>query len=168
MVASGADLRLPIHRFYTSFPNYGTGDERVPAIRSAGESREGRTGMRLLRQGIKAHGGTEPDDMRPSSGRPIDLVHLAHQTLGDRELEREILGLMARQLEQCSIRFDLATDGERSALAHAVKGAARNIGAFALANSAQGVEDRPSDQAARASMMKEMSRADGFIRSLLG
>ena len=32
---------------------------------------------------------------RPSGGRPIDLVHLARQTGGDKALESEVLALFA-------------------------------------------------------------------------
>ncbi|GGD91287.1 hypothetical protein GCM10011390_07560 [Aureimonas endophytica] len=104
---------------------------------------------------------------RPSTERPIDLVHLASQTLGDRELEREILALMARQVEQCAARLELASEAERGALAHALKGSARNVGAFALADAAQAVEDHPAAAAALAAMREEIGRARDFIGSLL-
>ena len=41
--------------------------------------------------------GGESSDTRRS--RPIDLAHLSHQTMGDRDLEREVLGLFAEQVE---------------------------------------------------------------------
>ena len=37
----------------------------------------------------------------PSSERPIDLVHLARQTLGDKDTETQVLCLFARQARQC-------------------------------------------------------------------
>lgn len=111
--------------------------------------------------------GQIPASARPSRSRPIDLVHLAGQTLGDRELEREVLGLMSSQVEQCAARIEAATDRERSRLAHALKGAARNVGAFALADRAQVTEDRPADAHAVAALLDEMTRTDAFIRTLL-
>lgn len=106
--------------------------------------------------------------VRPSRSRPIDLVHLAAQTLGDRELEREVLGLMAMQVEQCAARIGAAGDKDRRSMAHALKGAARNVGAFALAERAQASEDAPTDVAATAALVSEMRRTGDFIRALLG
>jgi HPt (histidine-containing phosphotransfer) domain-containing protein len=103
----------------------------------------------------------------PSRGRPIDLVHLARQTLGDRSLEREIMVLMLRQIEQCAARLDLATDADRGRLAHSIKGAARNVGAFALAERSQALEDAPGDADASRAMLAEMRRAASFIATLL-
>src|ERR1700709_1397810 len=45
-----------------------------------------------------------PDNSRgpgPSKGRPIDLVHLAKQTMGDKVLEIEVLQMFARQARAC-------------------------------------------------------------------
>lgn len=109
-----------------------------------------------------------PVEDRPSKGRPIDLVHLARQTLGDRELEREILQLMACQVESCDARIDLATAAERRSLAHAIKGAARNVGAFALGDAAEAVEEEPADDGRLPAMKAELRRAGSFIRTLLG
>lgn len=102
----------------------------------------------------------------PSRGRPIDLVHLSRQTLGDTALEQEVLGLMGRQIEVFACRIDLATDEERRHIAHALKGAARNIGAFALADAAEVFEQAPADAAARAALGDEMRRTSAFITVL--
>ena len=104
----------------------------------------------------------------PSRGRPIDLVHLTRQTLGDQALEHEVLGLMNRQIEAFSGRIDLATEDERRHIAHALKGAARNIGAFALADAAEAFEHAPTAKAAREALSAEMVRAAAFIASLNG
>ena len=37
----------------------------------------------------------------PSRARPIDLVHLARSTRGNKETETTVLGLFARQARQC-------------------------------------------------------------------
>ena len=104
----------------------------------------------------------------PSRGRPIDLVHLTRQTLGDQALEHEVLGLMNRQIEAFAGRIDLATEDERRHIAHALKGAARNIGAFALADAAEAFEQAPAERTARAALGAEMVRTAAFIASLNG
>ncbi|KAB0680845.1 Hpt domain-containing protein [Aureimonas leprariae] len=124
--------------------------------------------MNQRRRVLDRQSGETAEAARPSRARPIDLVHLAGQTLGDRALEREILGLMAIQVEQCSARLGTANDGERRSLAHAIKGAARNIGAFALADRAEVSENHPGDSLATASLLAEMQRTGAFIRTLLG
>lgn len=80
-----------------------------------------------------------------SRGRPVDLVHLARQSMGDREIEREVLGLFVQQA--LSVRDEIATaDAKRRLfLAHGLKGSARGIGAFAVADCAAEIERDPED-----------------------
>jgi HPt (histidine-containing phosphotransfer) domain-containing protein len=104
----------------------------------------------------------------PSRGRPIDLVHLTRQTLGDLALEREVLGLMQRQILAVADRLDLATEAERRQIAHALKGTARNVGAFALSAAAEALETVPGSLPACGALKAEMRRASVFIRSLGG
>ena len=74
--------------------------------------------------------------------RPIDLVHLARQTLGDRELEREILALFVRQSRTLGSRIAaLMTGPECGDLVHTLKGSARAVGAWRVARQAEQVED---------------------------
>jgi HPt (histidine-containing phosphotransfer) domain-containing protein len=70
----------------------------------------------------------------------IDLVHLARQTAGDRDLEQELLALFADQCVKhlATIRA-ASTDAGRDA-AHTLKGAARAIGAWTVAQAAAEVE----------------------------
>ncbi|TKT76866.1 Hpt domain-containing protein [Aquamicrobium sp. LC103] len=82
-----------------------------------------------------------------SSGtRAIDLAHLARQTLNDRAIEQEVLDMFVHQLVTIKARIVEATSEERQALAHGLKGAARGIGAFAVADCAGLIEARPDDQ----------------------
>ena len=70
---------------------------------------------------------------------PLDLDHLARMTLGDAELEHEVLAMFAEQ----SIRLVAAMaplPADASALAHKLKGSARGIGAWAVAEAAGAVE----------------------------
>ncbi len=81
----------------------------------------------------------------PAADRPIDLVHLSRQTLGDRELEIELLSLFERQAAQVMERL-LQPNGNgerrwRHDLAHTLKGSARAIGAGRVAACAQVFEE---------------------------
>lgn len=75
-----------------------------------------------------------PDD------RPIDLVHLARTTLGDRSLEREVLQLFDRQSILLLGRMRAAAPGGIGMLAHTLKGSARGIGAWRVARAAETLE----------------------------
>jgi HPt (histidine-containing phosphotransfer) domain-containing protein len=67
----------------------------------------------------------------PAEG-PIDLEHLRRMTLGDTGLEREVLAMFAAQTVSL-IGALAALPPETGALAHTLKGSARAIGAFAVA-----------------------------------
>ncbi len=69
--------------------------------------------------------------------RPVDLVHLSRQAMGDKDLENEVLRLYAHQAEMCVNQLR-AADNARSWLeaAHALKGSARGIGAWKVADDA--------------------------------
>ena len=75
-----------------------------------------------------------PDD------RPIDLVHLARMTLGDRSLEREVLQLFDRQSTLLIARMRTAAPDGVAMIAHTMKGSARGIGAWRVARAAEAVE----------------------------
>jgi HPt (histidine-containing phosphotransfer) domain-containing protein len=71
----------------------------------------------------------------------IDLDHLARMTLGERELEREVLTLFAQQSADLLQRLE-RLPREGASLAHTLKGSARGIGAFAVAEAAENLEQR--------------------------
>jgi HPt (histidine-containing phosphotransfer) domain-containing protein len=78
---------------------------------------------------------------RPASiERPIDLVHLARMTLGERSLERELLQLFERQANLLLQRMQAAPVEELPTLAHTLKSSARVIGAAQVARAAEAVE----------------------------
>ena len=85
-----------------------------------------------------------PDD------RPIDLVHLARTTLGDRSLEREVLQLFDRQSTLLLARMRAAAPGGMIMLAHTLKGSARGIGAWRVARAAEALELAEGAQASGA------------------
>jgi HPt (histidine-containing phosphotransfer) domain-containing protein len=74
-------------------------------------------------------------------GPAIDTDHLARMTLGERDLEREVLGLFARQSADLLARLE-RLPREGAALAHTLKGSASGIGAFAVAQAADDLEQR--------------------------
>lgn len=86
--------------------------------------------------------------------RPLDLDHLNKYTGGDRGLNREILKLFEEQCATTLAQLEaLATDDGAGTknwhdLAHTLKGAARGVGAFGLADVAAEAEKIPSDKAA--------------------
>ncbi len=73
--------------------------------------------------------------------RPIDLVHLSKFTMGDKDLEREVLNLFATQSALYMDRLREAED-DRAWLeaVHTLKGSATGVGAWRVANYAGEVE----------------------------
>jgi HPt (histidine-containing phosphotransfer) domain-containing protein len=96
----------------------------------------------------------------PVSGeRPIDLVHLARMTLGDRGLEREVLALFDRQAGMLLLRMQEAARAGICAAAHTLKGSARGIGAWRVARAAEAVE-QAADSAAERELEAAIARLD--------
>ena len=80
-----------------------------------------------------------------AGSRPVDLAHLARQTMGDRALEQEVLALFVQQALAVRDKILDADVKERLLLAHGLKGSARGVGAFAIADCAAVVEGQPDD-----------------------
>ncbi|MBR0843964.1 Hpt domain-containing protein [Bradyrhizobium liaoningense] len=70
---------------------------------------------------------------------PLDLDHLSRMTLGDAELEQEVLAMFAEQAAGLLAAM-AAMPAEAGALAHKLKGSARGIGAFVVADAAARLE----------------------------
>jgi HPt (histidine-containing phosphotransfer) domain-containing protein len=76
--------------------------------------------------------------LAPDDG-PLDLEHLRRMTLGDAGLEHEVLAMFSAQT--ASLTGALATmPADAGALVHTLKGSARAIGAFAVADAAARLE----------------------------
>ncbi|MCR6499634.1 Hpt domain-containing protein [Shinella sp. CPCC 101442] len=104
--------------------------------------------------------------MCTSNGRPIDLVHLARQTMGDKALELEVLQMFARQARE-SMKELAASEGEtRSAVAHRLKGSAQSVGAGAIAKAAAALEENPANAIALAGVTAAVVEAENFILKL--
>ncbi len=74
----------------------------------------------------------------PDDG-PIDIAHLRRMTLGDARLEREVLSMFSAQASRLAEAL-AAMPPDAPALAHTLKGSARAIGAFAVADAAAHLE----------------------------
>ena len=103
---------------------------------------------------------------RKARARPIDLDHLARQTMSDRNLEQEVLAMFLQQLGTVRNSIATADRRERMRLAHALKGSARGIGAFALADCAERIEDDPSDAALITRLTGLIVEARDFIAAI--
>jgi HPt (histidine-containing phosphotransfer) domain-containing protein len=79
---------------------------------------------------------------------PIDREHLARMTLGERSLEREVLALFDRQADLLLARMRKSVPAVAAAAAHTLKGSARGIGAWRVANAAEALELAAAGQAA--------------------
>ena len=78
--------------------------------------------------------------LAPDDG-PIDIDHVRRMTLGDAGLEREVLAMFSAQ--SVSLIAGLAAkSADTTALAHMLKGSARAIGAFRVAEAAESLEIR--------------------------
>lgn len=111
--------------------------------------------------------------MLASAERPVDLVHLSRQTLGDRELEREVLDLFERQSLAMIKRLREAVNARTWAeAAHTLKGSARGIGAFGVAEAAERVECAQVDHLSSRAwtdlerLEVEVEQANSYIRHL--
>src|SRR3954462_3053726 len=76
--------------------------------------------------------------LAPDDG-PIDFAHLKRMTLGDAALEHEVLAMFAAQSAKLTGTLD-GRPSDAGALAHTLKGSARAIGAFGVADAAARLE----------------------------
>jgi HPt (histidine-containing phosphotransfer) domain-containing protein len=89
----------------------------------------------------------------------IDRTHLFRMTLGDHDLECEVLRLFDQQAGLLLARMAEADASGVAALAHTLKGSARGVGAFGVARAAEAVEDaaKTSDKTGSAELPPAMS-----------
>lgn len=103
---------------------------------------------------------------------PIDLVHLARQTFGSHDLEREVLALFVAQTRTLVARIAAAEGEERAALVHRLKGSARGVGATRIAALAEALEAPSLDEAEAlglvAALIAAEEQARDFIVALIG
>ncbi len=113
-------------------------------------------------------------DVKNRQSRPIDLVHLARQSLGDPGLEEEILRMFDQMVGIYMARVrEAAQVGNVSGNLHALKGAAAGVGAVSIASLAELAEgEMSSDGRLGAERVADLSHAveevRTFIADLLG
>lgn len=110
-----------------------------------------------------------PDNSKgpcPSKIRPIDLVHLAKQTMGDKVVEIEVLQMFARQARSCLHEISSGETARVVASAHRLKGAASSVGAFRVSETAEMLEENSGDASAMAAVGAAVIDAENFILRL--
>lgn len=101
-----------------------------------------------------------------SRGRPVDLVHLSRQTMGDRDLEREVLRLFVQQAVIVRDRIVNADLTERMRLAHTLKGSARSVGAFGVAECMVELEKRPDSKPLMRRLAEQVDEVSDFVAAI--
>lgn len=99
----------------------------------------------------------------------IDDSHLGRMTLGDRHLEREVLAIFARQCALMLARMNIREPAQAGAAAHTLKGSARGIGAWRVAQAAERCE-RASAQRSEmdlATAIADLRRATDETRAVI-
>jgi HPt (histidine-containing phosphotransfer) domain-containing protein len=87
----------------------------------------------------------------------IDDDHLGRMTLGDRNLEREVLEIFARQTTLTLERIAGAEPRRIGAAAHTLKGSARGIGAWRVADAAERLEQAAATEGGHDAMSAAMA-----------
>jgi HPt (histidine-containing phosphotransfer) domain-containing protein len=103
--------------------------------------------------------------LAPDDG-PIDIEHLSRMTLGDGGLEREVLAMFSAQ----AVRLigALATmPNDAGALVHTLKGSARAIGAFGVADAAVRLEAAIHGAGDAAAALGELNEAITLARTAI-
>lgn len=102
--------------------------------------------------------------MTPSP--PIDLVHLARQSLGDQDLERELLVMFQQQAGRLVGQMTAARSDDaklRADLAHTLRGSALAVGANRVAEAAARVEALCADRAGQVALAASMASLAGAV-----
>ncbi len=102
---------------------------------------------------------------------PLDRKHLSRMTLGEQSLEREVLAMFAAQAKDVSGRLASAP-ANAAELAHTLKGSARSVGAFRLADALEtyeidlraGVEVTPALETVCAEVARARTAIDAILK----
>lgn len=99
---------------------------------------------------------------------PVDLVHLSKQTLGDKDLEIEVLGLFVNQSTLFLQRLQSAASvKERKRVAHTILGSARGLGAWQVAEEAAKFEATCTKKSDCKRLTAAVDNANAYIRELM-
>jgi len=95
--------------------------------------------------------------LAPDDG-PIDVAHLQRMTLGDTGLEREVLAMFSAQAVHLTAAL-ASLPADAAALTHTLKGSARAIGAFGVAEAAARLETLVKNGGDRSQALAELDDA---------
>ena len=109
----------------------------------------------------------DPRPRHMAEPAPIDFAHLFRMTLGDHDLEREVLQLFVRQTEILLARMGAAPPAVAAAHAHTLKGSARGIGAWGVALAAEDVEIAAARGANPMAAVELLVQAAGAARTAI-
>ncbi|ESR26691.1 Hpt domain-containing protein [Lutibaculum baratangense] len=106
-----------------------------------------------------------------SSRWPVDLEHLARQTAGDVQVEREALHLFVLQSAVYLRRLRAAiAERDRAEAAHTLKGSATAVGAWGVARLSEELEASPAPVRQLpdilADLESELEEIGGFVKRL--
>jgi len=103
--------------------------------------------------------------LAPDDG-PIDIGHLRRMTLGDAGIEAQVLALFSAQADSLAAAL-MGLPADAGALAHKLKGSARAIGAFCLADAAARLEAAVLSGGDPAEPLGDLSDAVALTRSAI-
>ena len=99
-----------------------------------------------------------------AAARPVDYQHLEAQAAGDVAVMREVLNLFVAHTEQIIAELERTDDAKTwKQWAHTLKGSARGIGAFAVAEAAAVAEQHMMDKGKLEPLKLAFAEAKGFI-----
>jgi HPt (histidine-containing phosphotransfer) domain-containing protein len=103
--------------------------------------------------------------LAPDDG-PIDIAHLQRMTLGDAGLEREVLAMFSAQSVRLAAGL-VDPSADAGALAHMLKGSARAVGAFRVAEAAEELETILRNGADPSRALAEIDDAVAEVRAAI-
>lgn len=96
--------------------------------------------------------------------KAVDYEHLRNQAAGNIDVMREVLGLFDTHCEQVLAELENAQDAKAwKQWTHTLKGSARGIGAFAVAEAAADAERHSMDKSKLAPIWAAFAEARAFI-----
>lgn len=96
--------------------------------------------------------------------QPVDYQHLEAQAAGNRDVMREVLGLFVTHCEQVIGELERAADAKTwKQWTHTLKGSARGVGAFAVAEAAADAERHSMDKSRLEPLKAAFAEASAFI-----
>lgn len=100
-----------------------------------------------------------------AAAKPVDYEHLQSQAAGNLGVMREVLGLFVTHTEQLIGELERAEDAKTwKQWTHTLKGSARGIGAFAVAEAAAEAERHSMDKTKIEGIRLAFAEARAFIK----